>query len=86
MKGKIINYRRGRKTEYTDQFVIEIDGIESKEKASTLTGKRVVWKTSTGKEIIGKVTKAHGNKGAVLAKFNKGLPGQAVGTNVDVQA
>lgn len=85
MNGKIINYRRGRKTEYTDQFVVEINEIDSKEKASTLAGKRVVWKTSTGKEIVGKITKAHGNKGAVLTRFNKGLPGQAVGTTVEIQ-
>ncbi len=85
MKGKITNYRRGRKTEYTNQFVIEIEDIDSKEKASLLAGKRIVWKTSSGKEIIGKITKAHGNNGAVLSRFNKGLPGQAVGTNVEIQ-
>ncbi len=85
MKGKIINYRRGAKTEYTNQYVVEINGIDSKEKASTLSGKRIAWKTPTGKEIVGKITKAHGNKGAVLARFNKGLPGQAVGTDVEIQ-
>ncbi|MFA5382676.1 MAG: 50S ribosomal protein L35ae [Candidatus Micrarchaeia archaeon] len=85
MKGKIINYRRGRKTEYTNQYVIEVNGITSKEKASILCGKRISWKTTTGNEIVGKITKAHGNGGAVLARFNKGLPGQAVGTDVDIQ-
>ncbi|MFA4983551.1 MAG: 50S ribosomal protein L35ae, partial [Candidatus Micrarchaeia archaeon] len=38
----------------------------------------------TGKEIIGKVSKAHGNSGAVLARFDKGLPGQAIGTEVEI--
>ena len=85
MKGKIINYRRGAHTEYTNQYIIEVEGIDSKEKASPLAGKRVVWKTATGKEIVGKISKAHGNKGAVLVRFNKGLPGQAVGTDVEIQ-
>ena len=42
-----------------------------------MVGKEVVWKSPSGKEIKGKVSDAHGNKGLVRAIFEKGLPGQA---------
>lgn len=84
MKGKISNYRRGVHTEYTNQYVVSVDGVKDRASAEGIVGKRVSWKTPSGKEIVGKVSKAHGNSGAVLCRFDKGLPGQAVGTEVDV--
>jgi large subunit ribosomal protein L35Ae len=84
MKGKISNYRRGVHTECTNQYVVSIDGVKDRASASGVVGKRVVFKTTTGKEIIGKVSKAHGNSGAVLARFEKGLPGQALGCDVEL--
>jgi len=84
MKGKLSNYRRGVHTEYTNQYVVEVDGVSDRQAAAGIVGKRVVWKTTTGKEIVGKVSKAHGNSGAVLVRFDKGLPGQAIGTDVDI--
>jgi large subunit ribosomal protein L35Ae len=84
MKGRISNYRRGVHTEYTNQYVVVIDGVKDRASANGIMGKRVSFKTETGKEIVGKVSKAHGNNGAVLARFDKGLPGQAVGCEVDI--
>jgi len=84
MKATIESNRRGPRTQHTDQYILLVDGIDSKEKASTLLGKKVVWKTINGADIVGKVTKLHGSKGAVLAKFEKGLPGQALGTKAEV--
>lgn len=84
MKGRLANYRRGVHTQYTNQYVVEVDGVEDRSSAQGIMGKRVVWKTSTGKEIVGSVSKAHGNAGAVLVRFDKGLPGQAIGTEVEI--
>ncbi len=84
MKGRLTNYRRGVHTEYTNQYIVEVDGVKDRSSAAGILGKRVVWKTTTGKEIVGKVSKAHGNSGAVLARFGKGLPGQAIGTEVEI--
>jgi large subunit ribosomal protein L35Ae len=84
MKGRISNYRRGVHTEYTNQYVIETEGIADRASASGIVGKKVVFKTQSGKEIVGKVSKAHGNSGAVLARFEKGLPGQAIGAEVSI--
>jgi large subunit ribosomal protein L35Ae len=84
MKGKLVNYRRGVHTEYTNQYVVIVDGVDDRTSAKGIIGKKVIWKTQTGKEIIGKVSKAHGNSGAVLVRFEKGLPGQAIGTEVEI--
>lgn len=84
MKGRLSNYRRGVHTEYTNQYVVEVDGVEDRPSADGIVGRKVIWKTSSGKQIVGKISKAHGNSGAVLARFDKGLPGQAIGTEVEI--
>ncbi|MCX6769985.1 MAG: 50S ribosomal protein L35ae [Candidatus Micrarchaeota archaeon] len=84
MKGRISNYRRGVHTEYTNQYVVAVDGVKDRKSADGIIGKSVYWSTSTGKKIAGKISKAHGNSGAVLARFERGLPGQAVGTEVEI--
>ena len=81
VKGIIKNYRMGTNTQKPNQYVIIVEGCD-KAKAEKLIGKKAVWITSSKKEIIGKVTGVHGNKGAVKARFDKGLPGQAIGTEI----
>ncbi|HPD82168.1 MAG TPA: 50S ribosomal protein L35ae [Candidatus Pacearchaeota archaeon] len=83
--GKIIQFRRGRKTITERHFLIEIEGVADKEKASKFVGKSVVWKSPAGKEINGKIAATHGNKGVVRVIFEKGLPGQAITTKVEVK-
>lgn len=85
MKGTIVNFRGGVHTQYNNQMIIEVEGISSKDKAEELAGKAVVWKSPAGKEIKGKIAAAHGNKGAVRAVFEKGMPGQSVGQKVELQ-
>jgi large subunit ribosomal protein L35Ae len=58
--------------------------MKNREEAKKMSGKEVVWKSSAGKEIKGKISNAHGNKGLVRAIFEKGLPGQAITTDVEV--
>ena len=87
MEGIIINYRRGRKTQTTNQMIISIPKVDKK-KAESLVGKEVVY-TCEGKDkktIKGKISSAHGNKGAVRAIFEKGMPGQAIGQTIEVKA
>ncbi len=85
MEGRIIQFRRGRKTIIEKHFLIEIKGISSREEAEKMTGKEVEWKSPAGKIIIGKISAPHGNKGVVRAIFEKGLPGQAVTTKVEIR-
>jgi len=84
VKGKVVQFRRGRKTIHERHFLIEIQDVSNKEDATKFVGKGVVWKSPAGKEINGKIAATHGNKGVVRAIFEKGLPGQAVTTDVEI--
>jgi len=85
MEARIVSYRRGKHTEYTNQYIITIEGVNNKNDAVKYVGRKVVWKTATGKEMVGKVTNTHGNGGALLVRFEKGLPGQVLGSTVNVE-
>jgi len=84
MKGKVIQFRRGRHTIHQKHFLIEVEGVSNREEAGKLVGKRVEWKSPSGKEIKGKIASAHGNKGVLRCIFEKGLPGQAITTEVEI--
>ena len=83
-KGKVIQFRRGRKTVHERHFLIDV-GVTARKDAEKFVGKEVEWKSPAGKVIKGKISSAHGNKGIVRAIFEKGLPGQAVTTEVEVK-
>lgn len=85
MDAVIMNYRRGRRTQNTNQMILQPADAKSREDAAKLVGKAVEWKTASGKILTGKVSKVHGNKGAVLAQFRPGLPGQAIGTKAQIK-
>lgn len=85
MKGVIVNFRGGLHTQRNNQMVVKVDSLTSKAAADKVIGKKVVWTSPAGKEITGLVTKAHGNKGALRVRFDKGMPGQSVGTEVKVE-
>jgi len=84
MQGIILSYRRGRHTQNVNQMLIELDNVDSREKAKEYVGKKLIWKSSSGKETKGEIIALHGNKGVVRAKFERNLPGQAMTTKVQV--
>ncbi|MCD6404112.1 MAG: 50S ribosomal protein L35ae [Nanoarchaeota archaeon] len=83
MKALILSYRRGRHTQNTRQMLIKVEGLDV-EGASKLIGKEVVWRSKGGKEIKGKISSLHGRKGVLRVIFERGLPGQAIGTEVEI--
>jgi len=86
MEGTIINFRRGKNTMKGNEMIVEISDFDKKEKSSKLIGKKAIFKTTASKEINGKVVATHGNSGAIRVRFNKGMPGQAVGQKVEICA
>ena len=86
VQGVIVNYRRGVGTQANNQMIIEIPAVNSKARAQAYLGKRVEWTTSAGRILAGRITAAHGSKGAVRARFDNPLPGQAIGTPIEVKA
>ncbi len=83
MEGIIVNYRRGRKTQTTNQMIVLVPQHDKK-KAESLVGKSVVYSCDgkLKKQIKGEVRAVHGNKGAVRVLFETGMPGQAIGQKV----
>jgi len=85
MEGTIVNFRGSRRVKKGNHMIVEVNGIDNKEKASKLVGKEAVWKTSAGKAIHGKIASAHGNSGALRIIFETGMPGQSIGTRVSIE-
>jgi large subunit ribosomal protein L35Ae len=84
MKASVVQFRRGRKTYKPRHFILDV-GAKDREEAEKVIGKEVEWKSPAGKVIKGKISACHGNKGLVRAIFEKGLPGQAVTTEMEVR-
>lgn len=84
MKGIVVQFRRSRHRIHERHYLLDL-GATSREEAKKLVGKEVHWKSSGDKVIKGKVSDAHGTKGLVRAIFERGLPGQAVTTEVEVK-
>ena len=84
MKGIVVQFRRGRHRIHERHYLLDV-GLAKREDAKKLAGKTVEWKSPAGKIIKGKISDAHGNSGLVRAIFEKGLPGQAVATEVEVK-
>jgi large subunit ribosomal protein L35Ae len=84
MEAQISNFRLGRHTKSDNHMVLLVPGVDSREKAESLKEKKVVWKSPSGKEIRGVVAAPHGNSGAIRVIFEKGMPGQAIGSKVEI--
>lgn len=72
-------------TQNTHEAVLEVRGRNAN--PEQLLGAHLVWKTQTGRVVRGKVVKRHGHDAGhkVVARFHKGLPGQALGQVVEVR-
>jgi large subunit ribosomal protein L35Ae len=78
-----MNYRIGIRTQMSRECLIQFADVASPAQAGPLMGQKVVWK-GENKKHIGKIVGFHGKKGAVRVKFKKGVPGQALGTTVEL--
>ena len=85
MEGVIVHFRGSKRVKRTNQMIVQVAGVDNKEKASKLLGKKVVWKTSAGKQMNGQITNIHGNSGALRVRFDTGLPGQSIGSKVAIE-
>jgi len=78
MDANISAFRGSKRVRYMRYAILAVTGD-----LKSLIGKKVSW-TSPGKVVInGKITGLHGKK-SVKAYFERGLPGQALGTKVVV--
>ena len=85
MEGTIVHFRGSRRVKRGNQMIVLVESVDNKEKAQKLVGKKVVWKTSAGKQMLGQITNIHGNSGALRVRFDTGMPGQSIGTKVEIE-
>ena len=85
MEGLITNFRGGRHTKYDNQMIVSVKGYDTKKKSEQLLQKKITWKTPSGKTITGHVSNVHGNNGAVRVLFDTGMPGQSIGTTINIE-
>lgn len=85
MEGVIVHFRGSRRVKRSNQMIVQVNGIDGKDKASKLVGKKVIWKTSAGKQMTGQITALHGNSGALRVRFETGMPGQSIGSKVAIE-
>lgn len=66
------------------QILVRIDQIDDENKAAKYIGRKVSWKTQRGNLITGKIVSPRGGNGVLKARMRKGLPGQAVGKELNI--
>jgi large subunit ribosomal protein L35Ae len=81
--GTIVNYRIGIGTQNPKECLIQFAHVKSASLADQLVSRKVVWKQGNIK-LTGKIAGHHGKNGVVKVKFQKGVPGQALGTTVEL--
>jgi large subunit ribosomal protein L35Ae len=80
---RIVNYRIGPREQSSREILIQIIGTEAASQPGKFIGKKVVWKNATAK-LMGQVVGLHGSNGILKAKFKKGVPGQALGSTIEL--
>ena len=83
LKGVIVSYRMGPKTQKSKECLIRFHGVESVSEVGGLIGGKVAWPIGERK-CRGKIVALHGKKGLVRARFRKGLPGKALGSPLEI--
>lgn len=81
--GTIVNYRIGIRTQMPKWCLIQIMGENTVSKAGQLIGKKMILKFGKN-NFTGKIMSLHGKKGVVTVKFRRGIPGDAIGAQVQL--
>ena len=81
--GFIVSYRMGPRTQHSKEGVLKFPNIKSPKEAARLIGRNVAWPVGE-RRIRGKIVALHGERGLVRVRFRKGVPGQALGTPVEI--
>lgn len=92
VRAKFVGFRRSKVQQNTNQCILNLEGVNDNSAASYYFGKRVVYvyKKTSGKQdsrfrtIWGRICRAHGNNGTVLARFSHNLPPRAMGSTLRV--
>lgn len=81
--GIIMNYRIGIRTQMSKMCLVQFADVNSISEVGKLIGRKMVW-TDGKNRHVGMIVGLHGRKGVVKVKFRHGVPGQALGTIVEL--
>ena len=81
--GFIVSHRIGPKTQRSKECILKFPNVKSSSEAARFIGRKVAWPVEERK-VRGKIVALHGKKGLVRVRFRKGVPGQALGTPVEI--
>nr|MDO8133793.1 50S ribosomal protein L35ae [Candidatus Njordarchaeum guaymaensis] len=84
-KGTFYEYARSRRVQQNNFILIKFLSIKDFSQAARLIGRTVAWESPSGHKLRGKIVSTHGKNGAVKAKFEHGLPANAIGTEVIIE-
>lgn len=84
VKAVVLSYAGSHEHQDNYRMILKPLGIDDRASAARLIGRKVVWKTPTGRKMFGKIIRTHGDRGEVKAYFKPGLPGQALGDIVEI--
>jgi len=82
MRALFVNYQGGQCTQQNKYALVKVEGVDDRNKAAIYIGRKIVWNSPNDNRLIGKIVGIHGRKGTLKARFRKGLPGEALGTEL----
>ena len=81
--GYVLSFRKGPKSQNPKECILYFPGYDDRSSAARLIGRKVAWPVGD-RTHRGVIVATHGRKGHVRARFRKGLPGHAIGTQVEI--
>ena len=92
VRSKFLGFRRSHEIQKPGQVLLKLEGVNDRQSAQFYFGKRCVYiykgtKARLGtkfRTIWGRISKAHGEKGVVIARFSPNLPARAMGATIRV--
>ncbi|KAM0677124.1 60S ribosomal protein L33B [Binucleata daphniae] len=79
-----VSHKRSQRKLYPKYALLRVEPVKSREAALKYVGNCVEF-VRNGKSNLGRITRAHGNSGVVMARFKTNLAPQDVGKTVNIK-